>query len=171
MKRFLRSRFLALIVLLVMVTQTLQCGFIIYPERRTRGPTPVKPGKIDPVILVLDILWFLVGIIPGVVALIVDITTGCLYQSGSSMNIHPGARMAFRVKGRAPANAQVEVVLEQPDGKKVVTSLFEQDVLMGEEIKNDLTFAVPANVDPGKYKLALKVNGMTCAFWNLNVAP
>ena len=171
MKRILRSRLLVLVVLCVMVMQIMQCGFIIYPERRNRGPAPANPGQIDPVILIMDCAWLLVGIIPGVVALVVDVTTGCLYESGGKASLHPGDKMAFRMKGRAPADANVEVVLQQRSGDRNITKLLERNFSAGEETRDSITIAIPQTVETGKYELALKVDGITNASWDITVTP
>jgi hypothetical protein len=56
------------------------CGVFLYPERKGQGP-----GKVDAGVVILDAIWVLVGIIPGVIAFIIDIQTGCLYlPSGSA---------------------------------------------------------------------------------------
>jgi hypothetical protein len=54
------------------------CGTILYPERR--GQTA---GHVDTGVAVMDGLWCLVFIIPGVVAFIVDFGNGAIYESGS----------------------------------------------------------------------------------------
>ena len=53
------------------------CGTILYPERR--GQTA---GHIDAGVAVMDGLWCLVFIIPGVVGFIVDFANGTIYESG-----------------------------------------------------------------------------------------
>lgn len=55
------------------------CGYILYPERRGNSG-----GSIDGGTLVMDCLWLLAGIIPGVVFLIVDFTSGAMYVGGRS---------------------------------------------------------------------------------------
>jgi hypothetical protein len=52
------------------------CATILYPERRGN-----RRGRIDVGPLILDILWFIPGIIPGVIALAVDFGTGAIYTS------------------------------------------------------------------------------------------
>ena len=59
---------------LVALLCTSACGYFLYPERVGQ-----KSGKIDPTIVLLDAAGLLVGIIPGVVAFAVDITTGAIY--------------------------------------------------------------------------------------------
>lgn len=51
------------------------CGYILYPYRTGR-----RGGEIDVPVLIIDLLWFLPGLIPGAICLIVDFTTGCVYR-------------------------------------------------------------------------------------------
>src|SRR5438270_3749731 len=51
------------------------CGYLLYPERKG-----TKGGEVDTPILIVDLIWLLPGIIPGVICLIVDFTTGCIYR-------------------------------------------------------------------------------------------
>jgi hypothetical protein len=53
------------------------CGTILYPERR--GQTG---GHVDTGVAVMDGLWCLVFIIPGVVGFIVDFGNGAIYEPG-----------------------------------------------------------------------------------------
>jgi hypothetical protein len=53
------------------------CGTILYPERR--GQTS---GHVDTGVAVMDGLWCLAFIIPGVVAFIVDFGNGAIYEGG-----------------------------------------------------------------------------------------
>jgi len=53
---------------------TNSCGYFLYPERVGQ-----VEGKIDPTVVILDALGLLIGIIPGVVAFAVDLTTGTIY--------------------------------------------------------------------------------------------
>ena len=58
------------------------CGYLLHPERRgARG------GVIDGTVLIIDLLWLLPGILPGVICLIVDFTTGCIYGGPSRITI------------------------------------------------------------------------------------
>ncbi|MDA3863982.1 MAG: hypothetical protein PF689_08980 [Deltaproteobacteria bacterium] len=60
---------------------TASCGYILYPERRSGG---AKGGKVDVSVVVMDCLWLLPAVVPGLVALLVDGLTGAWYQSGGS---------------------------------------------------------------------------------------
>jgi hypothetical protein len=93
------------------------CGWILYPERKGR-----TGGRIDTPILIIDLLWLLVGIIPGVICLIVDFTTGCIYESGGRHVAVPQegpsrlATVAVELDGAIVATGQV-----QPDGRAELT--------------------------------------------------
>jgi hypothetical protein len=50
------------------------CGYFLYPDRV--GQTE---GRIDPAVVALDAAALLFGIIPGVIAFAVDISTGTIY--------------------------------------------------------------------------------------------
>ena len=65
---------------------SLGCGYILHPERRGR-----QSGSIDGATMVMDLLWLLAGIIPGVVALIVDFSSGAIYAGGRQAELHLGA--------------------------------------------------------------------------------
>jgi hypothetical protein len=56
------------------------CAYIQHPERR--GST--AKGQVDTVPLVIDIVWLVVGIIPGVVCLAVDFSSGAIYTGGGA---------------------------------------------------------------------------------------
>jgi len=71
--RHLINKAIAL-ALLVAVMNLTACGFFLYPERR--GQTG---GRLDPAVFLLDAAGLLIGIIPGVVAFAVDISTGAIY--------------------------------------------------------------------------------------------
>ncbi|HTJ41608.1 MAG TPA: hypothetical protein VL463_05905 [Kofleriaceae bacterium] len=50
------------------------CGYILHPERRGN-----HGGTVDGGVLVMDLLWLIPGVVPGVVFLIVDTTSGAMY--------------------------------------------------------------------------------------------
>jgi len=58
------------------------CGYFLYPERVGQ-----KSGKIDPAIVVLDAAGLLFGLLPGVVAFAVDLTTGTIYLSPGQKSV------------------------------------------------------------------------------------
>lgn len=52
------------------------CGYVIYQDRRG---LPRGDRKVDPIVVLLDGLLCLVGIIPGVIAFAVDVSSSCLF--------------------------------------------------------------------------------------------
>ncbi len=80
----------ALSTVIAMSVNTLGCGYILYPNRRGN-----HGGSIDGATLVMDCLWLLAGIVPGVVFLIVDFSTGAMYVGGGG-----GAGVSVRVSAR-----------------------------------------------------------------------
>src|SRR5512138_3082509 len=85
-------RTLAATTLLATGLSAAGCGYYLHPERR--GNTSNADGGM----LVLDILWLLPGIVPGVIALIVDFTSGAIYTNHgghSAITITTDGRLAF----------------------------------------------------------------------------
>lgn len=70
------------------------CGWLLYPERRGQRPG----GAIDGGTLVMDLLWLLAGIVPGVVFLIVDFSAGTMYVNGRyAMKASPEGDVAVKL--------------------------------------------------------------------------
>ena len=86
------------------------CGWILYPERKGR-----TGGNIDVPILVVDLLWLIPGLIPGIICLVVDFSTGCIYRGSGRASLapptgEPDRRLATAtvdVDGAIVANAEV----------------------------------------------------------------
>jgi hypothetical protein len=69
------------------------CGYILHPERRGQ-----QSGSVDGATMVMDLLWLLPGIIPGVVALIVDFSSGAIYVGGyRHAHVAPNGRLSVRL--------------------------------------------------------------------------
>jgi len=84
-----------------MALLTASCGYILYPERKGRSG-----GNIDTGPFIVDLLWLLPGIIPGVICLIVDFSTGCIYRSNHARRA-PGDEPSPQ-----PPIAQAEVSID-----------------------------------------------------------
>lgn len=86
----MKRMIIRLLVTLVTVASTLQlyaCGTLMYPERRGQ-----RQGEIDIKVAVLDGIGLLFFIVPGVIAYIVDFTTGAIYLPAGKRNmVHEGA--------------------------------------------------------------------------------
>ncbi|MBK6684585.1 MAG: hypothetical protein IPG45_08925 [Deltaproteobacteria bacterium] len=65
------------------------CGWILYPERKGR-----TDGVVDLRVLLIDLLWLLPGVVPGVVCLAVDFATGCIYQDGRRAELSEDGALA-----------------------------------------------------------------------------
>lgn len=84
------------------------CAYILYPERRNTNRTG---GRIDTVPLVVDILLFLPGLVPGAVALAIDFTTGAIYTTGGGSALAAGGEVAVKLPpSDKPVQASVAVV-------------------------------------------------------------
>jgi hypothetical protein len=87
------TRTIALVTALTVASTS--CGYILYPERRgNRG------GVIDGGTLVMDLLWLLPGVLPGVVFLIVDFSSGTMYVRGGRMAMRATPEGSVAVKLR-----------------------------------------------------------------------
>lgn len=164
MNKHLRTKLIAYLLIFSMLFSIVSCGFILYPERRGR-----TQGRIDPVVLVLDCLWLIPGIIPGVVALVVDFVTGGIYQSGSAINIQQGQQFALDVHGPAPTNSEITVTLSNGDGTYSQT-LLTKKFSAGEEMTSQVSFQVPPEISEGVYILSLQVDDKTTSSWTLFVS-
>lgn len=71
--RFNKARISAGLLVMSMLLQT-GCGTLLYPERR--GQTS---GRIDPAVAIMNGLGLLLFLIPGIIAFIVDFSTGAIY--------------------------------------------------------------------------------------------
>jgi hypothetical protein len=69
------NRRIALIVTIALAIESASCGTLIHPDRVGQPHS----GALDPSIVVLDGLGVLVFLIPGVVAFIVDFSTGAIW--------------------------------------------------------------------------------------------
>ncbi len=100
-------RAVALATLLTFAASTIGCGYILYPERRGN-----HGGRIDGGTLVMDLLWLLPGIVPGVIFLIVDFTSGAMYVNGRvAMRAAPNGNLALALADSpVPATLELRVV-------------------------------------------------------------
>jgi hypothetical protein len=92
------------------------CGYVLYPERRGRAG-----GRIDPGIAVMDALWLLLFLIPGIVAFVVDFSSGAIYLGGHARNDQrpEGQRMIVLEAGPNPSRARVEAVVGLHLGRRI----------------------------------------------------
>lgn len=62
------------ILIALLFLQLAGCGYFLYPERVGQ-----RSGNVDPAVVILDAAGLLFGVLPGVVAFAVDLTTGTIY--------------------------------------------------------------------------------------------
>lgn len=101
------NRAIAATTMFAMTAGTSGCGYLLYPERRGQ-----LSGRIDSGTMVMDLLWLLPGIIPGVVALVVDFSSGAIYVRGSTaVRLSPDGRVAVRLpESSKPASLHFRLV-------------------------------------------------------------
>lgn len=90
-----RSQAGAAAALLAIAASVAGCGYILYPERRGNPGGTIAGGT-----LAMDLLWLIPGIMPGVVALVVDFTSGAMYVNRGehmAVAIPRDGRVAVRV--------------------------------------------------------------------------
>lgn len=98
------------------IIQIASCGFILYPERRGRGP---QVGRIDPGVAILDAILLLPGILPGIIAFAVDFSTGAIYVSSAGDSV---SLPDEEVVNHASTNidvAALERILSKKTGKPI----------------------------------------------------
>jgi len=86
------------------------CGYVIYPERRHQTLTGTT---LDPMIIVLDGLLILVGVLPGIIAFAIDVSSGCIYMPAGAQGQARGFRR-FRTPGRR--RHDFELALQEATG-------------------------------------------------------
>lgn len=172
MKKIFKTRMVSWVVLAAFIITTTGCGYILYPERRHAKLS----NEIDGKVVLFDCLWLIAGVIPGVVALIIDGVNDTWYytedewkaiQSESSMNIQPGQQLAVDIHGLAPADAKVTLSLLDNQGRQV-TSIVEAQSTAGKDLA-PLMVKVPQQLDHGELALVLAVNDQQQCRWNLDV--
>ena len=84
------------------------CGYLLYPERQGR-----RSGYLDAGPFVVDLIWLIPGLLPGIICLIVDFTTGCIYVSERRVDEERGpapaqpVRFKVEVSGAEVARGEV----------------------------------------------------------------
>jgi hypothetical protein len=107
---------LSVVILSIILFQTASCGFILYPERRGRGP---KVGQIDPGVAIIDAILLLPGLVPGIIAFAVDFSSGAIYLPGSAEKGRVQDRDILSITPEGIDVAELERVLSEHTGKPV----------------------------------------------------
>ncbi|MFW6145929.1 MAG: hypothetical protein ACOC7R_01190 [Planctomycetota bacterium] len=162
------------VVFVALLVATTGCGYILYPERRTR---PLS-DTIDASVVIFDCLWLLVGVVPGVVALIVDGTNDTWYYTEEELaqkgwadqqtrrTIPRGTEMQVRLHGPAPEDVTVALRLLAPDGTVLADSTTTPDPLTDLQA---LSLTVPDDTRATDGTLVLEVDGRRQVGWNVEI--
>lgn len=103
-----------LVLASLVVPQLSGCGSIFYPDRRGQ-----IDGRLDPLIAGLDAVGLLFYIVPGVIALGVDFTTGAIYYPNSRYSLAPEQlKKAQDTQGRIDPR-RLQAILQQETGHAV----------------------------------------------------
>lgn len=160
--RLLRNQWLVVFTLGVMLVSASGCGALLYPARLAAKPS----RTLDTRVVVLDCLWLVAGLIPGVVALAVDFTTQAAYFSEGEANVSAGDKVSVNVYGAAPADSELTLRLVDVEGRDL-TSPARANAVAGEELDMPLSLTVPSGGDTGDARLVLAVNGQDQVTWNV----
>lgn len=99
------------------LTLSSSCGLLLHPERQ--GQTS---GKLDPVVIGLNMVGLVFYVIPGLVAFAVDYSSGTIYLPNSSSSITPESIKSKSSLGenfkkihakKGATQGEIEAVLEQ----------------------------------------------------------
>ena len=155
-----RNRYLVVVALATILVSSSGCGTLLYPARRHAKPSNV----LDTRVVILDCLWFFAGIIPGVVALAVDFTTGAAYFSEGEATASAGDTVSVNVYGAAPADCMMELRLVDINGRDL-TKPARVAAVTGEELGSGLSLVMPSEIESQEATLILALDGREQVRW------
>jgi len=158
----LKGRVLVAFVLVVFTLAVSGCGTILYPERKTAALS----NELDTGVVIMDCLWLLAGIIPGVIAILVDHSTGAWYLPESEVGLSPGDTVLVNIQGPAPADCQVTLGLLSASGEEL-TPKASARATKGKELDGPLSLTIPSGMETGGARLVLTVDGREQAYWTV----
>jgi len=98
-------------VAIILLFQFSGCGSILYPERRGQ-----KAGNIDAGVAVMDGVLLLFFIVPGVIAYVVDFSTGAIYLPGHKRSEAGEAVRVVRIDPAQMTRERIEEVVARETG-------------------------------------------------------
>ncbi len=149
-------------ILVAVLLSQVACGTLLYPERRNQRST----GQVDYGVVIMDAAWMLLFVIPGVIALAVDFSTGAIYLPRGKKQLSSAA--AERREAWLPVAAGSTFEVRAPAGAvdgvawEFALHRAEEDAAVVSWAWNqgsDLTLAIPAGLDAGSYALSVRRNG------------
>lgn len=152
------NRTIAATTMLTMATGPLGCGYLLYPERRG-----TQSGVIDSGTMVMDLLWLIPGIIPGVVALIVDFSSGGIYLRGrTALRLSPDGHVAVRLpRSSKPMRLEFQVVTTSHRVVAHKTASVGPSIAAGQSIDLELGDSIRPDVAAGGKTAALYLEVQT----------
>jgi len=157
----LRSRGLILAVTLLFALTVTGCGALMHPERKTAKPS----DKIDSKTLILDCLWLLAGVVPGIVALGVDFYNDTIYFSEDELKAQAGDKVTLNLHGKAPADSVVTLGLVDRDGAELASA--KARATSGAAMTDPLSLVMPEDTDLHGARLVVAVDGRAQASWRI----
>jgi hypothetical protein len=145
-RRMTSFRAIAASLLITVAASSIGCGYLLYPERRGQQGGYIAGGT-----LVMDLLWLIPGVVPGVVFLIVDFTSGGMYVSGRVAMNHANGNVAVRL---ADAKQAKTLELRIVDAKQHV--LADQTAFIGPDVHHQ-TVLLSVGTQPTHEKLYLQI--------------
>ena len=158
----LKSRAVVIAVMVMFALASSGCGTFMHPERKTATPSDKLDGKI----VVLDCLWLLVGVIPGVIALAVDFYNDTIYFSEGELSAQAGDTLLLNIWGQAPADSGVTLRLLGRDGRDLGVPAEARSV-SGSQLSVPLTLISPRGVELAGARVVLAVDGRPQVGWSL----
>ncbi len=152
-------RGIAAATLLSTILGSTGCGYILHPERRGNRGGSVAGGT-----LAMDLLWLIPGVVPGVVALVVDFSSGAIYRNHGeryAVIIPETGRVAVLVP-QSPQPAQIELRLATAAHRVVAR----RTALVGPQIHGqlvELQIDASARLDPHEQVYVEIVNANAAA--------
>jgi hypothetical protein len=140
------------------------CATLIHPERQGNGP-----GRIDVAPLLLDILWFIPGLVPGIIALAVDFGTGAIYldrpraagrRVGERLAIAPGERVTVRAP-RSRDDVEVTLRLSSPRGTLLDEACGRWSPTRRDDLQVAFTPVPEGELGDGQLELVVRHRGST----------
>lgn len=130
------------------------CATILHPERKGN-----RSGQLDTVPLVVDILLFIPGLIPGVIAIAVDFSTGAIYTGGGSAEIpEVGRRGKIAIRPRElPEGARIALELVDEDGQVVDRDVWDRADARARRLSVDLQEVARRHEGPRPVAIALRL--------------
>lgn len=93
------------------------CGYLLFPERINQDVT--ADSRLDLGVVILDGILLIPGVLPGLIAFIIDVSTGCIYLPLDPPPQELTARGLRRLRARGRRQRDYEVALAEASGLEI----------------------------------------------------